>query len=312
MRLLLIAVLIVAFPALGVAQQAIDPDLASGVTSPALVTVAPSPANQSNQGADAGMVFFDVDGPDNFSTADMYGVSNSGTEAIASISIDISAQAGSFFDFDGSASYGNATAPVVGAIGGMALADITWSYDAGYPYPQTITATFSPAMAPGAFFRFGADTDFFVSDPCPGGNFGIPPATVSATFVSGATCTEPYATISTNRSEATCMGLGFTLAINPDPLISGQNAGFVATNGTPNTNTYLAYSLVGPGSTFVPFLNVTLGLASPKQAGGVMVSDPAGMATWNLFIPPAGAGKSVWFQAAQFGNVSNVVATRIL
>lgn len=63
------------------------------------------------------------------------------------------------------------------------------------------------------------------------------------------------------------------------------------------------------GSQSVPFLNVTLSLAQPKQAGGALVADAAGGATWNLVIPPSALGLSVWFQAAQYNQVTNLVGT---
>jgi len=105
---------------------------------------------------------------------------------------------------------------------------------------------------------------------------------------------------------------GFTLDVAPDPLVAGQTGTFTASGGDPVTNTYLAYSLVGPGSTFVPFLSVTLDLAAPKQGGGTIVSDAQGTAVWNLPVPAGAAGRNVWLQAAQFGQVTNLVATSIL
>lgn len=297
---------VVFFVLIGLAFAAGDPDPAGHVTP----TV--TPANPPATIGDAAALTGDADGPDNYTTGDFYGFTNTGTDPVTSITIDISIQTSSFWDFDGSATYQNGTAPIIGQIGGMSAADITWSYDTLYPHPQVLTATINPAMAPGAYFRFGADTDFFVSDPCPGGNFGAAPAMVTATFVSGGTVTEPYVQISTNRSEVTLGAVAFTLTVSPDPLVGGQTATFTAENGDPSTNTYLAYSLHGPGSTFVPFLNVTLDIAKPKQAGGVVVSDATGKAVWNLPIPAQAVGRNVWLQAVQYGNKTNVVATSII
>lgn len=104
----------------------------------------------------------------------------------------------------------------------------------------------------------------------------------------------------------------FSLDVSPMPLQAGQTGTFTASLGDPNTNTYLAYSLVGLGSTPVPFLNVVLDIAAPKQAGGTMVSDAQGTAIWNLPIPNGAAGRMVWVQAVQDGKTTNVVAADVL
>ncbi len=105
------------------------------------------------------------------------------------------------------------------------------------------------------------------------------------------------------------VGGGATLAV--DPLTGGQPGSFHVTGATPNAATYLVYSLAGTGSTFVPPLNVTLDLAQPRQAGGVKQTDGSGTCNWTLPIPMGGSGRNVWFQACQFENKTNVVATRI-
>ncbi len=102
-----------------------------------------------------------------------------------------------------------------------------------------------------------------------------------------------------------------TLAINPDPLRAGQNATFTVTNFEPFSDCYLGYSTQGTGNVYVPFLNVTLGLRSPTQAGGVVVSDASGTAVWQLHVPGNAAGVNVWLQAAQYNQVSEVLATQV-
>jgi len=97
------------------------------------------------------------------------------------------------------------------------------------------------------------------------------------------------------------------LAASPDPLVAGQNAIFTVTNATPNDTVYLAYSLSGTGSTFVPFLNVTLDLDRPRQAGTALTTDGTGFAEWTLPIPANAAGLTVWVQAVQFENKTNVL-----
>ena len=102
-----------------------------------------------------------------------------------------------------------------------------------------------------------------------------------------------------------------SLAVSPDPLVAGSFATFTASGFEPDSPTYLAYSLVGPGSTPVPPLNVTLDLANPSQAGGPAISDASGTAMWTIFIPNAAAGLDVWIQAAQYGQTTQVVATSV-
>jgi hypothetical protein len=101
------------------------------------------------------------------------------------------------------------------------------------------------------------------------------------------------------------------LTISPDPPVAGQTAIFSVTNMEPDSNCYLGYSLMGPGNVFVPFINTTLNLQQPVQAGSVKVSNQAGTAVWQLPIPNNAAGVNVWFQAAQYNQVSNVVATQV-
>ncbi len=104
---------------------------------------------------------------------------------------------------------------------------------------------------------------------------------------------------------------GFTLTVTPDPLQAGQNALFSATAGTPNAATYLVYSLVGPGSVWVPPLNITIDLANPKKAFGPDQTNGSGDVSWNAVISSTAGGISVWFQAVQYDNKTNVVATSV-
>lgn len=102
----------------------------------------------------------------------------------------------------------------------------------------------------------------------------------------------------------------FNLDVTPDPLVGGQNGTFTVTGGDPNTATYLAYSIVGPGSTYIAPLDVTLGLANGRRAAGPTNTDPSGDLIWNLTLPNV-HGVSLWLQACQYGKASNVVATTI-
>jgi hypothetical protein len=106
-------------------------------------------------------------------------------------------------------------------------------------------------------------------------------------------------------------GAAFTLAVSPDPLVGGATGTFTVTNGAPSTATYLAYSFAGTGSTYVPFLSVTLGLALPKKGAGPTTSSASGGVIWSISIPNI-MPRPIWVQAAQNGQATNVVATSIL
>ncbi len=104
---------------------------------------------------------------------------------------------------------------------------------------------------------------------------------------------------------------GPTLLVEPDPLQAGQYALLTVVNANPTTTTYVAYSLVGPGSTYIAPLQVTLGIMNPVQAAGSAQTDTYGTADWTVYVPPFAAGRSVWLQSAQFQLVTNVVATSV-
>jgi|GEM_PF-1754270 len=111
--------------------------------------------------------------------------------------------------------------------------------------------------------------------------------------------------------------LTFHLNVEPAILYGGGSGIFSVTDGKPNENTYLVYSLVGvwPESdgpnTYVPQLDVWLWLKKPlKLAGGVMKTDSDGDGHWIFTIPPS-PGLDVWFQAVQYGQATNWVHRRI-
>jgi len=108
--------------------------------------------------------------------------------------------------------------------------------------------------------------------------------------------------------ESDCL---MTLEISPDPLIAGSNGHFAVSNGEPYTMTYLAYSLNGERNTYVPYLDVWLGLANPAQGGPSKFTDGNGQVAWDLSIPLVVQGFEVWLQAAQHGKVSRVIHTSV-
>ncbi|KAA3611732.1 MAG: hypothetical protein DWQ01_06525 [Planctomycetota bacterium] len=104
---------------------------------------------------------------------------------------------------------------------------------------------------------------------------------------------------------------GFQLSVDPLPLQGGADADFVVTGGLPDTNTWLAYSVVGLGSTYIGALNATLDLANPIAAAGPDKTGADGMVSWTIFIPATYTGTDVWLQAIQDSQVTIVVATTI-
>jgi hypothetical protein len=95
------------------------------------------------------------------------------------------------------------------------------------------------------------------------------------------------------------------------PLTSGGTGTFDVSYGNANTATFLAYGL-SLGSTPVPPLGITLGLASAVQVGTSKMSDAAGSASWTENVPPGIAGVTVYLQACQAGLISNIITEVIL
>ncbi len=89
-------------------------------------------------------------------------------------------------------------------------------------------------------------------------------------------------------------------------LVVGEQTEFRTHNGTPGSSQYLIYSLTGAGSTYVSALGITLELDSPKLADSG-TADSNGSITWIHTIPPAAAGRTLWFQTAEQNRISNLV-----
>lgn len=102
------------------------------------------------------------------------------------------------------------------------------------------------------------------------------------------------------------------LTVSPEPLVAGSDATFAVDSMTPSAQAYLVYSTRGPGSTFVPQLNVTLDLVQPTMAGNPRRTDALGHTSWTLPIPDGALGRNVWFQAAQVQLKTNVIATSVV
>jgi hypothetical protein len=114
-------------------------------------------------------------------------------------------------------------------------------------------------------------------------------------------------------------GAGFIYELTPQfhlivpqmPLEIAEDAKWEIRLATPNSLAWLAYSLAGPGSTHIPQLNVTLDLANPQQLSNPQQTDGSGYAKWEMPLPPAAQGLTVWFQSVQAGQATNLIRTTI-
>lgn len=129
--------------------------------------------------AQSAIIQADATGANNYTTTDFWGVGfASGSGFIQSVTFDLSADADAYFDFDGAATYGDVTYPVIGALTGLVEGDIGFALSGsigGDPLrAQFLTFNFAPdSFGVGDIFRFSADTENFVGDaPTPGGYFG--------------------------------------------------------------------------------------------------------------------------------------------
>jgi len=100
------------------------------------------------------------------------------------------------------------------------------------------------------------------------------------------------------------------LTLTVDPLWAGQEGAMRISAGDPNVPVYFCGSWDGPGSTFVPQLNVTLDMARPQLLAQA-VTDANGTAEVRRRIPVSQRNRVIWLQAAQVNLKSNVVLTQV-
>ncbi len=108
------------------------------------------------------------------------------------------------------------------------------------------------------------------------------------------------------------LGGGSNFTLSSTTLASGASATMSVVNGTPSSPAYLAYSTAGLGSFTVGALGVTLGIASPTQAGTAITLDGSGAGSWTVPVPAGASGVHVWMQACQSGLVSNIIDSVVL
>ncbi|RMH05537.1 MAG: hypothetical protein D6702_00095 [Planctomycetota bacterium] len=112
-------------------------------------------------------------------------------------------------------------------------------------------------------------------------------------------------------SAALVRHLRMRLFPQPSPPVAGQPLVVDLVGAEPLSPAWLAYSLDGPGSYGVPQLGVALNLATPRQAGPMLVTDPVGNASWLFTVPAAMAGRQAWAQALQRGGKSERISVVI-
>jgi hypothetical protein len=144
----------------------------------------------------------DASGLDNSTESNFYGIDNDGGNAVKWVKLELPGSA--FWDLDGTTNYAGMNRPVIGVTSGVTASQVTWVYDSNYPHPQTLKAVFNPPMAAGALLRFACDTDNLVSDPCPGGNFGLGNVAVTLKWHGVGLCGGTFRMVGFNHSEMDC------------------------------------------------------------------------------------------------------------
>ncbi|RMH04050.1 MAG: hypothetical protein D6702_04270 [Planctomycetota bacterium] len=109
-------------------------------------------------------------------------------------------------------------------------------------------------------------------------------------------------------------GIAFTprsYRLEMSSLAGGQVGSASVLGGSPGATQYLVMSRFGLGVTGVPALGVDLALGQPRllRSGP---ADPAGTIGWTGTVPAGAAGRTLYFQAAESGQVTNVIIRTVL
>ncbi len=97
------------------------------------------------------------------------------------------------------------------------------------------------------------------------------------------------------------------MVLETSPLHAGQQAQFEVSEGRPRERTWIVYSTTGRGYTNVGALDVPVNLAQPQLGVGPRLANSSGDVMWTVTMPPQSQGRTVWFQAIQQENASNVI-----
>ncbi len=96
------------------------------------------------------------------------------------------------------------------------------------------------------------------------------------------------------------------------PALSGGSSATVdVTGATPFGTVYLGYSLTGYGISDIAVLGTVMGIANPQQAAAG-AADGAGNASMLVNVPNAATGLTVWIQAVEAGDTSDIEVRTIL
>ena len=97
---------------------------------------------------------------------------------------------------------------------------------------------------------------------------------------------------------------------DPGTVTRGTTNTFTIEGARASGSVYLAYSLAGTGSVYIPQLDATLDLLNPSQAG-VTTANASGTATFNIFVPGGAPVGPLYLQAIELNNTSNLITTTI-
>ncbi|MCC6908591.1 MAG: exo-alpha-sialidase [Phycisphaerales bacterium] len=97
------------------------------------------------------------------------------------------------------------------------------------------------------------------------------------------------------------------MVLESSPLRAGEQAQFAVSEARPGEQAWVVYSLTGRGYTNIGMLDVPVNLARPQLGAGPRLADQSGNVMWTVTMPPQSQGRTVWFQAIQRENASNVI-----
>jgi hypothetical protein len=113
-----------------------------------------------------------------------------------------------------------------------------------------------------------------------------------------------------NLERAVLEAAGGTLTLAVANLAAGAAAAFDFAGAQPGARVWIVFSTAGAALTQVSLLQTTLALASPAPLLGAF-ADALGGGTVAVGVPPSAQGRAVWFQAAESGNASPLLAATV-